>query len=95
VRTYTNRDLAVRGVIATMFDGRTKLARQVVEEVREAHGLEVFDPPVPKSVKVAEAPGRGRSILEHAPGSKAAVAYRELTERIFGRAKKAKRKERQ
>jgi chromosome partitioning protein len=93
VRTYTNRDLAVRGVIATMFDGRTKLARQVVEEVREAHGLEVFDPPVPKSVKVAEAPARGRSVLEHAPSSKAAVAYRELAERIFAKPKKAKRKD--
>lgn len=93
VRTYTNRDLAVRGVIATMFDGRTKLARQVVEEVRDAHGLEVFDPPVPKSVKVAEAPARGRSVLEHAPSSKAAVAYRELAERIFAKPKKAKRKD--
>jgi chromosome partitioning protein len=88
VRTYTNRDLKVRGVIATMFDGRTKLANQVVEEVRDRHGLEVFDPPVPKSVKVAEAPGRGRSVLEHAPKSKAAAAYRELAERIFGRRKK-------
>jgi len=91
VRSYTNKDLQVRGVIATMFDGRTKLAHQVVEEVREAYGLEVFDPPVPKSVKVAEAPGRGRSVLEHAPGSKGAVAYRELAERIFGKKKPGKR----
>ncbi len=90
VRTYTNKDLQVRGVIATMFDGRTKLARQVVEQVQEDHGLEVFDPPVPKSVKVAEAPGQGRSVLEHAPGSKGAVAYRELAERIFGKAKRRK-----
>jgi chromosome partitioning protein len=78
-------------VIATMFDGRTKLAHQVVEEVRETYGLEVFDPPVPKSVKVAEAPGRGRSVLEHAPGSKGAVAYRELAERIFGKKKPGKK----
>lgn len=85
VRSYTNKDLQVRGVIATMFDGRTKLARQVVDEVRTQHGLEVFDPPVPKSVKVAEAPGRGRSVLEHAPGSKGAVAYRELAEAIFAK----------
>ncbi len=88
VRAYTNKDLQVRGVIATMFDGRTKLARQVVEQVQAEHGVEVFDPPVPKSVKVAEAPGRGRSVLEHAPGSKGAVAYRELAERIFGSRKK-------
>jgi chromosome partitioning protein len=92
VRSYTNRDLKVRGVIATLFDGRTKLAHQVVDEVRETHGLEVFDPPVPKSVKVAEAPGRGRSVLEHAPRSKGAVAYRDLAERIFAPAKGKRRK---
>lgn len=90
VRSYTNKELRVRGVIATMFDGRTKLARQVVEQVQEEHGLEVFDPPVPKSVKVAEAPGRGRSVLEHAPSSKGAEAYRELAERIFGKGKRRK-----
>jgi chromosome partitioning protein len=90
VRSYTNKELEVRGVIATMFDGRTKLARQVVEQVQAEHGVQVFDPPVPKSVKVAEAPGRGRSVLEHAPGSKGAVAYRELAEEIFGR--KARKK---
>lgn len=84
VRSYTNPSLRVRGVIATLFDGRTKLARRVVEEVRAQHGLEVFDPPVPKSVKAAEAPGRGVSVVELAPGSKAALAYRELAERIFG-----------
>lgn len=83
VRSYTNPGLRVRGVIATLFDGRTKLARRVVEEVRTQHGLEVFDPPVPKSVKAAEAPGRGVSVVESAPGSKAAVAYRELAEHIF------------
>jgi len=93
VRSYTNRDLVVLGVIATMFDGRTKLANQVVEEVRSSYGLDVFDPPVPKAVKVAEAPGHGRSVLEHAPKSRGAVAYRELAERIFGtRGKKAKKR---
>jgi chromosome partitioning protein len=84
VRAYTNADLAVRGVIATMYDGRTKLAANVVEQVRARYGLEVIDPPVPKSVKVAEAPGQGRSILTHAPGSKAAEAYRQLATAIFG-----------
>lgn len=84
VRSYTNRDLSVRGVIATMFDGRTKLAHQVVEEVRETHGLEVLEPPVPKSVKAAEAPGRGLSVLEHASRSRPAEAYRALAAEVFG-----------
>jgi chromosome partitioning protein len=78
VRAYTNPKLSVRGVIATMYDGRTKLAQQVVDGVPATYGLELLLPPVPKSVKVAEAPGAGRSILGHAPNSKGAHAYREL-----------------
>jgi chromosome partitioning protein len=84
VRAYTNEHLAVRGVIATMYDGRTKLAGKVIDEIRAQHNLEVLDPPIPKSIRVAEAPGRGRSILTHAPTSKVADAYRELARTIFG-----------
>jgi chromosome partitioning protein len=83
VRSYTNADLSVRGVIATMYDGRTKLAASVIDDVRSRYGLEVLDPPVPKSVRVAEAPGQGRSILTHASSSKAAEAYRQLARAIF------------
>jgi chromosome partitioning protein len=78
VRDYTNEDLRVRGAIATMFDGRTKLANQVVEQVRRDYGIDVLEPYVPKSVKVAEAPGTGRSVLTHAPRSASAQAYRDL-----------------
>jgi len=78
VRDYTNPDLAVRGAIATMFDARTRLAHEVMEQVREQYQITVFEPPVPKSVKVAEAPGLGRSVMTHAPRSKSAQAYREL-----------------
>ena len=83
VRAYTNPRLKVRGVIATMFDSRTKLAQQVIDDVPTHYGLQVLLPPVPKSVKVAEAPSAGRSILTHAPSSKGAVAYRELAERLL------------
>jgi chromosome partitioning protein len=83
VRSYTNPDLAVGGVIATMFDGRTNLAREVIGSVQETYGLEVLEPPVPKSVKVAEAPGRGRSVLGHAPRSRAAEAYRALARAVL------------
>jgi chromosome partitioning protein len=78
VRSYTNPKLRVRGVIATMFDSRTRLGRQVLDEVREHYGLTILDPPVPKSVRVAEAPGLGRSILRHAGQSSSASAYRQL-----------------
>jgi chromosome partitioning protein len=83
VRNYTNADLSVRGVIATMHDGRTRLAASVIEEVRERYGLDVLDPPIPKSVRVAEAPGCNRSIVTHAPRSNAAEAYRALARQLF------------
>jgi chromosome partitioning protein len=82
VRSYTNDRLAVLGGVATMFDGRTRLAGEVIEAVGETHGLEVLPPPIPKSVRVAEAPGRGRSILGHAGTSKPAEAYRRLAASI-------------
>jgi chromosome partitioning protein len=83
VRSYTNPELAVRGVVATMYDGRTKLAQQVIEDVPANYGLAVLDPPVPKSVKVAEAPAHGVTILEHAPRSAGADAYRALAGRLL------------
>ncbi|CAN5906365.1 AAA family ATPase [soil metagenome] len=78
VRDYTNEGLRVRGAIATLFDGRTKLAHRVVEQVRTDYGIDVLEPFVPKSVKVAEAPAHGRSVLTHAPRSRSADAYRQL-----------------
>jgi chromosome partitioning protein len=78
VRAYTNPNLKVRGVIATMFDSRTRLGREVLEDVRTKYGVTVLEPPVPKSVRVAEAPGTGRSVLQHARRSASAEAYRSL-----------------
>jgi chromosome partitioning protein len=78
VREYTNPRLGVRGVIATMFDSRTRLGRDVLNGMKERYGLDVLEPPVPKSVRVAEAPGQGCSVLKHAPDSGAADAYRRL-----------------
>jgi chromosome partitioning protein len=85
VRQYTNPRLAVAGVVATMFDGRTRLGQQVLASVRDDFGLEILPPPVPKSVKVAEAPGLRCSVLEHAPHSPAAEAYRALAATIESR----------
>jgi chromosome partitioning protein len=85
VRNFTNPGLGVIGVVATMFDGRTRLGQQVLASVRDDYGLEVIQPPVPKSVRVAEAPGTSRSVLEHAPRSPAADAYRELAGAIEAR----------
>lgn len=82
VRNYTNENLRVMGGIATMYDARTNLSKRVLEDVQEAHGLTVIEPPVPRSVRVAEAPEDGVSVLEHAGRSKPAAAYRELATAI-------------
>jgi chromosome partitioning protein len=78
VRSFTNAGLEVLGVVATMYDPRTRLAQATLADVGAAYGLPVLDPPIPKSVRVAEAPGRGCSVLRHAPRSPSAAAYRAL-----------------
>lgn len=82
VRHYTNEGLEVMGGIATMYDSRTNLGKRVLAEVQERHGLRVIEPPVPRSVRVAEAPGEGVSVLRHARRSRSAQAYRDLAAAI-------------
>lgn len=82
VRSFTNPKLEVIGVVATMYDARTRLAQQTLAAVGSTYGLEVLEPPVPKSIRVAEAPGRGCSVLRHAPNSPSAEAYRALADLI-------------
>ncbi len=82
VRTFANPNLQVRGVIATMYDDRTRHSRRILDEVGARYGIPVLDPPVRKSIRFAEAPERGMSILEHAPRSPGAEAYRRLAQVI-------------
>jgi chromosome partitioning protein len=77
VRNFTNPDLTVRGLVATMFDGRTRHSRELLADL-ERYGVPVLGDPIPKSVRFAEAPGQGRSILTHAPRSAGAEAYRAI-----------------
>jgi chromosome partitioning protein len=78
VQRILNARLVVRGLLPTMFDGRTTHARAVLDDVGERYGVPVLSPPIPKSVRFAEAPATGRSILATAKGSKGADAYREV-----------------
>lgn len=78
VRIFTNAGLQVRGGIATMFERQTCHSREMLEAVAEEEGLPVLSPPVRKSVRFAEAPARSRCILQHAPDSPGAEAYRQL-----------------
>jgi chromosome partitioning protein len=77
VQRLTNRDLEVLGVLPTLFDGRTKHAHAVLADVADRYTVRVLSPPIPKSVRFAEAPAVGRSVLRTASGSKGAAAYRE------------------
>ena len=78
VRAFANADLRVRGIIPTMFDGRTRHGREILAGVGARYGLPVLEPAVGKSVRFAEAPAQGRSIIDYAPASPGAEAYRAL-----------------
>jgi len=82
VRTFTNTNLCVRGVIATMYDGHTRHDRAMLATIKDRYGLAVLEPPVPKTIRFAEAPQVGRCILQHAPLSAGADAYRSIARRL-------------
>jgi chromosome partitioning protein len=82
VRMFANADLKIRGIINTRYDERTSHGRVVLADVKERYGLEVLDPPVRKSVRFAEAPEFGRCIIQHAPLSAGAEAYRALAREL-------------
>ncbi len=86
VRRFTNRDLEVWGVLPTLYDGRTNHARTVLETISETYDLDVIEPPIPKTIKFAEAPAAGRSILATSRRSKGATAYREVAVNLAARA---------
>ncbi|MDT5140852.1 MAG: chromosome partitioning protein [Mycobacterium sp.] len=85
VKAHLNPGLDVSTVILTMYDGRTKLADQVADEVRRYFGDKVLRTVIPRSVKVSEAPGYSMTIIDYDPGSRGAMSYldasRELAER--------------
>jgi chromosome partitioning protein len=78
VRDHLNPDLAISGVVLTMFDGRTNLSSEVAEEVRRHLREAVFDTIVPRSVRLSEAPSHGLPIALYRPESKGAEAYAKL-----------------
>ena len=82
-RTRLHPNLVIRGMLLTMFDGRTNLARDVVEEVRRHFPGMVFESVIPRSVRLAEAPSHGLPISAYAPKSSGANAYRALAEEML------------
>ena len=83
VRRNLNPLLEVQGVILSMFDGRTNLSIQVVEEVKKFFKDKVYSTVIPRNIKLAEAPGYGLPITHYDPNSKGAEAYREFAEEFL------------
>ncbi len=89
VRRFTNRDLEVWGVLPTLYDGRTNHARAVLETISDTYRLDVVEPPIPKSIRFAEAPAAGRSILSTTRTHRGADAYREVARGLRERVARA------
>jgi chromosome partitioning protein len=83
VRAALLPSMLVRGVVMTMFDGRTNLGNDVVEEVRKFFPGRVFSAIVPRSVRLAEAPSYGQPISTYAPNSTGAQAYAALAHELL------------
>jgi chromosome partitioning protein len=77
VKSHLNPELAISTILLTMYDGRTRLASQVAEEVRSHFGDVVLQSIIPRSVRVSEAPSYGQSVMTYDPGSSGALAYLE------------------
>jgi chromosome partitioning protein len=85
VKSHLNPDLAVSTILLTMFDGRTRLATQVADEVREHFGEVVLESIIPRNVRVSEAPSYGQSVMTYDPASSGAIAYLEAAREMAHR----------
>jgi chromosome partitioning protein len=83
VHRALNPRLRLRGLVMTMYDGRTTLSRQVIEEVRRHFSRRVFNTIIPRSVRLSEAPSYGEPIISYAPRSAGALAYAALTQELL------------
>jgi chromosome partitioning protein len=85
VRTHLNPELEIFGVVMTMYDARTKLSKQVVEEVRDFFDGKVFRTVIPRTVRLSEAPSFGQPVTVYDPSGRGAVAYRGLAKEVIDR----------
>jgi chromosome partitioning protein len=86
VRGHLNAKLRISTILLTMYDGRTRLATQVAEDVRAHFGDVVLQTIIPRSVRVSEAPSYGQSVITYDPASSGAVAYAEAARELAHRA---------
>ncbi|MCS7222466.1 MAG: AAA family ATPase [Anaerolineae bacterium] len=86
VRERLNPQLRIAGMVLTMYDARTNLSQQVVDEMRRHFPQQTFATVIPRNVRLGEAPSYGEPILTYAPSSAGAIAYAALTQEILARA---------
>jgi len=86
IRSRPNPNLHFLGVVITLHDKRTNLARDVRNQIREVFGEKVFATTISKSVRLEESPAYKQSIFNHAPNSSGALEYYSLSEEVIGRA---------
>ena len=87
VRRYYNRKLSIEGAVLTMYDPRTKLSNQVVEQVAKYFGNKVFETLIPRNVRLSEAPSYGKPIILYDPISKGSRSYEKLVKEFINRNK--------
>lgn len=85
VRENTNPGLQVLGILLTMYDSRTRLSKEVADEVKKYFADEVFSTVIPRNIKLSEAPGFGLPVQLYAPNSSGARAYNKLAEEVIKR----------
>ncbi len=85
VKRILNKKLEVLGILPTMYDGRSNHSREVLDDVGERYGLPVLEPPIPRTIRFAEAPAVGRSILATGRTTKGAKAYRDVAKALLPR----------
>jgi len=86
VKKRANRSLRIEGIVFTMFDGRTNLSIQVVDEVKRHFSRNVYRTIIPRNIRLSEAPSHGKPIVSYDPRSRGAEVYRELALEVLKRA---------
>ena len=85
IQEHLNQNLKLTTIVLTMYDGRTRLANDVAEEIRKHYPNELIDIPIPRAVRVSEAPSYGQTVMTYDPGSNGAEAYGQVAREIARR----------
>jgi chromosome partitioning protein len=85
IQEHLNQNLKLTTIVLTMYDGRTRLANDVADEIRKHYPDELIDIPIPRAVRVSEAPSYGQTVMTYDPGSNGADAYARVAREIARR----------